>query len=486
VKRALAAAVAVAAVAHAEGRPGYGGAAAGPLGSSVNAIDPAKAARPGELELVSLLFDTPFALDGAGHPRPRLATEIQQVDPLHARLVVRPALRFDDGRPLTAADVAASLERARDPRLAASWSLAPIRSARAISDEVVEIELLRPTPELATLLSFPVAAVTPGGQAPSPRVAGAGPFRLVRFDARQIVLAANPLCPEGRPYLDELVLRFFGSRAEEAGSYEVGKTQVSLHGATAFEGGAPKHKSVALDGPRALTMLLAFGRGFADAGGARPPPGGPRGGLPDDPSLRRAIASVIDRERLRRLTVRDPSQPALGLVPSSSGLKPPLDPPRARAELARFAQAAPNGRLRASLLLDQSRFDDRDVADLLLSSLADAGLDLTIDAVDARTYGDRLDRGIYDLALVEAGGLPGDNAGLSALAALAAVDARRARALLDKAPADLAAVERAVAEKAIATPLYHRSPRAHHRADLAGLALDGNGRVDYAAAHWIK
>lgn len=119
--------------AGAESRPGYGGAASVPLGSSVATADPVQAARPGELLLVGLLHDTPFALDAAGRPAPHLAAALEAPDPLHARLVVRPGLKFADGRPLVAADVAASLERARAAD-ANGWALAPIRRARAASD----------------------------------------------------------------------------------------------------------------------------------------------------------------------------------------------------------------------------------------------------------------------------------------------------------------------------------------------------------------
>src|SRR5207244_4752641 len=103
----------------------------------------------GELALVALLFDTPFALDGAGRARPHLAVAIEAQDPLRVKLAIRPGLRFSDGTPLGAADVAASLNRARQSP--AGWPLAPIRGARAVSDEVVELELSRPAPGLPSL-----------------------------------------------------------------------------------------------------------------------------------------------------------------------------------------------------------------------------------------------------------------------------------------------------------------------------------------------
>ncbi|MSP61822.1 MAG: ABC transporter substrate-binding protein [Myxococcales bacterium] len=466
--------------ARAEARPGYGGVAVGPLGSRVYTIDPAQATRPGELTLVALVFDAPFAVDAASRVRPRLAVGLETIDALRARLVLRPGLKFHDGKALTAADVATSLQRAA--RLPGGWTLAPIKAARAIADDTVEIELTRPAPDLSLLLASPAASVTPGGQAPLHRVTGSGPFRFTEWDARVVKLAANPLCGEGRPFLDTLQLRYFGSRAEEAGSYEVGSSQISLHGATAFEGGAPKHRTVVVDGPRTVTSALAFGRGFADPALVKPP-GVPKSGLPDDPALRRAIAGVIDRERVRRLAVRQPAIAATGLVP---GAGKPVDRARAREDLARLLAggAGAASRLRASLLLDASRFDDRDVADKLLADLSDVGIDLTVDAVDPKAFQERLDSGRYDLAIIE---VPGHaDPGLAALALLAAVDPRAARGLLARAPADPVTVERAVAERVVLTPLFHRSVRAHLRADLVGITVDAAGRIDYAAAWWAK
>jgi peptide/nickel transport system substrate-binding protein len=462
--------------ARAESRAAYGGTVVAPLGSVAMTIDPARAVRPGELTLVALVFDAPFAVDAGGRVVPRLAASLEGAESGRARLTIKPGLRFHDGQAVTAQDVAASLNRANSQGNPAGWWLAPVRAAKAVGEDAVEIELLRPAPDLAALLAAPAAAVTPGGQAPAQKVIVTGPFRFVGWDKKVVRLAASPLCAEGRPYLDALSLKAFASRAEEAGSYEVGSSQVSLHGATAFEGGTPKHRTAVVDGPRATTVALAFGKGFFDPQAARPPAAALalRGGLPDDVGLRRAIAAVIDRERLRRMAVRDP---AAAVAPFGAR----MDGARGRAELARFTAA---GRIKASLLIDGTRYDDRDVADKLLAELADVGIDVTVDAMDPKGFQERIEGSRYDLALVEAGG--GPDPGLSALALVAAVDPRLARALLARGPADAQAVERAVAERMIYTPLYQRSVRAHHRADLLGLAIDAAGRVDYAAAHWVK
>ena len=148
------------ATAHAETRAQYGGAVQAAMASAPTTFDPLRGG-PGDAEVAALVFDTPFAIGADGKPRPSLALALDNADgATRARLILRPDVHFSDGTLLTARDVAASLARAlRDP---AGWTLAPVKSVRAVADETVELELSRPTPELALLLSTPAAAVTPG------------------------------------------------------------------------------------------------------------------------------------------------------------------------------------------------------------------------------------------------------------------------------------------------------------------------------------
>lgn len=455
---------------HGEGRPPYGGRLVAPLGSTVRSLDPAAAELPGELTLAQLLFETPFTVDGAGRVRPQLIARIEPGEGTRVRLILRPGLTFHDGRRLLAGDVAASLNRAL--RQVTAWPLAPLKSARAVDEGTVEVELSRAAPDLPWLLASPVAAVTPAGQTPGRTAVGSGPFRLLAWEKRSLRLAANPRCSSGRPYLDEVSLRLFASRTEEAGSYEVGSSQLSLHGATAFEGGAPKHPTAILDGPRTVALALAFGRGTQLPGAAA------TATLPGEVNFRRLLGAAIDRERLRRLAVHEPAQVVATLIPG--GARSVGERPKATAELGRLLGGA---RLHAALLIEGARFHQREVAEQLLAELGELGVEVTIDVADGRSFHQRLAEGRFDLALVEAGALGGlEQPALAALGLLATVDPRTARALLARAPAELATVEKVVAERLPFTPLLLRQQRLHHRADLRGLAIDGLGRVGLADA----
>ncbi|MDB4970507.1 MAG: extracellular solute-binding protein family 5 [Myxococcales bacterium] len=436
----------LAAPASAETRAQYGGAVQAAMASAPTTFDPLHGGA-GDGELAALLYDTPFVSDAAGRVRPSLALALDNPDgALRARLTLRSDVRFSDGTPLGARDVAASITRAlREP---AGWTLAPIKSARAAGNETVELELLRPTPELALLLSTPAAAVTPAGAPPSKRPIGSGPFTVEGVDAGQVRLAANAGCFAGRPYLDTLTLRAFAARADEAGSYEVGALQAARHADTAMAASGPHRPAIAVEGAQTITGFVAVGR------------------IPDADLVRRVLAIAINRDRLRRLTVREPA----------SVVKGAYDPGRARSEVER---RWPGTRPKLTLLVDASRFDDRDVAERILADLARAGIDVGIDAVDAAQYQARVESWRYELYL-GAATPPAPDAALATLALVAAVDPAAARALLAGPagnPVDVDATR--------VVPLYHRAARLFIAPELRDLTVDGAGRGGWADAHWL-
>jgi MarR-like DNA-binding transcriptional regulator SgrR of sgrS sRNA len=414
---------AVAGVAHAEIRPVYGGMAQAALSSGCTAPDPLSA-EPGDLEVAELVYDTLFRVE-AGRPRPHLALALDGSE-LRPRLTLRPDVRLHDGTTLRAADVAASLMKA----LASpgGWTLAPIVAARAVADDVVELQLARPAPDLPLLLSTPAAMV-----------AKSGPFAVERLDAGGLVtLKAFGEHFAGRPYLDKLLLSSFASAVDEAGAYEVGSLQASRHGTSA--GGAPRHPAEVSDGAMGITVFVAI-----------------HPNVPMAAELQKALAAGLDRERLRRLAG----------APSAVVSAP---------NLPRVTLPAPRPRL--GLLVDRTRFEHRALADRLLAELARIGVDGALELEDAASYQRKIATGRYQLLLGEAL-QPAPDAGLTELALLAAVDPAAARAQLLRAPA-------APGQTPLAhiVPLVRRGARISHSADLRGVTVDAAGRVGWADVYW--
>jgi len=436
--------------ARGEGRATYGGAMQVAAPQALVSLDPLSPSL-GDQEAAALVFEAPFRLDAAGQPRALLATALdppppgQGLAPAHARLRLRGDLKFQDGRPLRAADVAASLARGlRDP---GGWMLGPIRSVRAAGDDQVEIELARPAPDLALLLASPAALVTPGGSPPGARPIGSGPFAVESLKAGESArLVANPACAAGRPYLDLLVIRSFASRVEESQSYEAGALQVGRQ----LTGNA---RRATLDGPATQVGWLAIGRELGDEAAV---------------ALRAGLQLGVDRERLRRL-VRERSAPVAS-APRGADLA------AARAHIER---ALPGAR-RLQVIVDRSRFDDKAVAGRLLVELSRLGVELGIEVLDPVDYQQRLAQGRYALALgLSAPPLPGE--GFGELAALAVVDPAAARAALAKAPS--AAGVDLTSSRLL--PLYRRAARVVVAPEVRGVQLDAASRPELADA-WLK
>jgi MarR-like DNA-binding transcriptional regulator SgrR of sgrS sRNA len=399
--------------ARAETRPAYGGALQAALSSAPIALDP-QSGEPGDLEAASLVFDPIYRLEG-GKPRPHLATLEGN------RLVVRTDVKFHDGTPLRAGDVANALSRAMR-----GWTVAPISAVRAISDDTVELTLARPAPDLPLLLTTVLVAK---GKI------GTGPFSVEKIDAESVALKAFGEHFAGRPYLDQLLLHSFPSRSDEAGAYETGALQVSRHGTSNFG----RHVADNTDGPTSIVIFLAIGPSVP------PALAGP---------LQAALAAGLDRERLRRI-VGAPAQ----LVPAPALTRTSLPPPRPHL----------------SLLVDNSRFEHRALADRLLAELSRIGVDASIELVDAGTYHARREGNHYELLLGDALAPAPE---LTELALLGAVDPALARTLLARAPA----VPSLKLERIL--PLVRRGARLSHPADLRGLTVDGCGRGSFADVHW--
>jgi peptide/nickel transport system substrate-binding protein len=137
------------------------------------------------------IFEALVRLDGDLRLVPDLAVRWTNPAPDTYVFELKPSLRFSDGRPLTAEDVAASIEAGR------TWvyreNFHSLASARALDRSRVELKTSASFPVLLTRL--PWGLVVPKGSIglqPVPPV-GSGPYRLEsRQPGREIVLVRNP------------------------------------------------------------------------------------------------------------------------------------------------------------------------------------------------------------------------------------------------------------------------------------------------------
>ena len=150
---------------------------------------------------------------------PALAESWESDDLKVYSFVLRPDLRWSDGTPLTAADVAKSFESFMRDAKDWSWVLEPIRGAKALRAgkattlegvEVVDERHLRITLEepdglFLHLLALVPAAIYKRGEAGSLPV-GAGPWRVFS-NASDLVLEPNPHHYGPKAEIDQLIFR---------------------------------------------------------------------------------------------------------------------------------------------------------------------------------------------------------------------------------------------------------------------------------------
>ncbi|HEV8629736.1 MAG TPA: ABC transporter substrate-binding protein [Thermoanaerobaculia bacterium] len=150
------------------------------------------------------IFDALVSFDAQLRVRPALATSWENPNDLTWRFHLRPGVRFHDGRPLTADDVVASLERVRHhPRSGVGNYLVSVDRVRKLSASTIEITTRRPSPVLLNKLTF-VYIVPRDAPEEIRQPIGTGPYRFVSMDARRILLRAFTASWRGPPPVAEV------------------------------------------------------------------------------------------------------------------------------------------------------------------------------------------------------------------------------------------------------------------------------------------
>lgn len=251
-----------------------------------------------EDDLVALIFSGLTRIAADGTPELELA-EAWEVTPdgLTHTFRLRSGISWHDGRPLTAHDVAFTIERIQssdftgDPALAAQW-----RSVQAfVADE--RTILLRTTEPAADFLARAAVGIVPRhlaaemdagggfGAAPFDRAPiGSGPYRLASLDGSRAVLERNTSYPAGAPLLGRIELRFARDAEEQLEMLRNGEVNAALLGEYSSD---LEREALAERSDLSATALPRHAFTILYVNTVRPPL--------TEPALRRAIAASIDR-----------------------------------------------------------------------------------------------------------------------------------------------------------------------------------------------
>lgn len=269
-------------------RPQYGGTARVLLRSAPNSLDPAspqpEAFTAGNV--LGLLYETLITLDDNGKVQPALAVSWQVAyDHRHWYFQLRPGVKFDDGSPVTADTVAASLRQVN------SWSVVP-------QGDSISIGLEQPTDFLVAELALPKNAIVKRGDA-VPR--GTGPFRVADWQpGKRLMLNANEDYWGGRPFLNSVDIEFGKTYRDQQVALELGRADlVEVAAEQAHRmGAAGRH--VASSQPLEL-LALVFARDSQSANESR---------------LREALRLCMDRQTIRDVLLGGEGAIAGGILPN--------------------------------------------------------------------------------------------------------------------------------------------------------------------------
>lgn len=335
--------------------------------------------------VVSHLFDTLLARDLDMTIQPNVATSWQALDDTTWEFTLRDDVEFTNGQPLTAEDVAYTVEHFRDPELNAPSiaQFAPIASVEAVDATTVRFTTSEPFPALPAVLTefwiVPEGYTTEvGGQGLGQDPVGSGPYLLeewVRDD--HILLRANSDWWGGAPQVPFVEFRIVPDQNTRIAQMQTGEADlVASVPAEAAQVLERVDGVEVLQAPNPRAYFLGFNQ---------------RLDTPlQDARVRQAVNYAINVDEILEFIFDGKGSPLATLVtPQQFGYDPTVepfgyDPDRARALLAEAGY--PDG-FSIRMEAPQARYPkDAEVAQAIAAQLGQVGIDVELDIQEWGTY----------------------------------------------------------------------------------------------------
>jgi peptide/nickel transport system substrate-binding protein len=300
------------------------------LTDSVDSLNPFLGIEASSFEMWALTYDYMITYKSEDmSPEPGLAESWDtSEDGRTWTFHIRDGVTWSDGEPLTAADVAFTLNRILDggPE-SATWGsyLGSVDTITAPDDRTVVLELSEPNAVLP-LLPMPIVPehvwsklsekdVKSYANEP-PDVVGSGPFRIVEGTAGGSTLRfeANPDYWGGAPNIDEVVFRVFEATDPMIQALKKGEIDFAEN----IQGNQVK----ALQGESGITAIMGDSPGFEEiafnTGSVDLETGEPLGDPHPavlDPKFRYALGFALDRDAIKERVYQDAGIPGSTIVP---------------------------------------------------------------------------------------------------------------------------------------------------------------------------
>lgn len=325
--------------------------AEGDIGAPLT-LNPLLASTPSEQDLVPLLFRSLVRVDGSGRPQPELARSWSvSKDGLTYTFKLRADARWQDGQPITPADVLFTIRLIQSPGFTANPTLADFWRGIDVtiaSSDSLTFHLVRPFSPFPTYLTFPILPkhiigdVMAGDLATSAfshAPVGSGPYQLASWDqTKGVITLKRNAYYFGQPvHLKRITIRYYASQESLMSALKAGAIDGtgSLSTASLLQSDALPATyqiySSALPGYTALffnTQVAPFNQ--AD--------------------VRRAIGMAVDKKSIVQGALSGHGTEGTGPIPASSWAYAPatgerFDPNGALALLAKAGWTKENGKL---------------------------------------------------------------------------------------------------------------------------------------------
>jgi peptide/nickel transport system substrate-binding protein len=469
--------------------------------NSPNSLDPRVGTDAMAERIGGLIFDGLVKKDEHCEMQPWLATRWEQPDALTWVFHLRDGVKFQNGRPLTADDVAWTINSLLDGSLITSKAGAFAHVAEAVATDRLTVTVKMKSPDASLLfnLSDGLFGVVPKGSGKNFGLApvGSGPFRFVSAEQdKDVIVERNEGYWAGAPKIERVRFAVVPDAVTvalelEKGSVDVASNELTLDLVHALEGHAGLKTETDEGSP---VMYLNFNVAS--------------GPLKDE-RVRQAIACAIDRQAIVDAVWRGKARLADTLLPAghwaaapASGLAQwPHDVGRAKALL----DAAGNGH---GLKLEMKTSQDETtllVAEILQQQLAAAGIQLTLRSSEFGTFYSDVTAGRFEMYALRwigsnedpdifryaygsedfppKGGNRGHytNARMDTLlnAAAAATDESVRRA-------DYMQVEQILAEELPGIPLWYPNNEVVHTTRVVGIVPRIDGSFGFLRGAWVR
>jgi peptide/nickel transport system substrate-binding protein len=282
---------------------------------TVSSLDPAKGYGSGDQAVMNAIYQgVMYTPPGATEPVPQIAESCEFTDPVTYACKIRPGQKFANGDPLTAEDVAFSLNRVvkiNNP-VGGAYLLESLDHAEATNDVDVIFKLKRPNAAWPKILAGPMSFIVPRKVFPpteilaNEKVVGSGAYQLDSFKSGEIAsLKPNPNYSGSPVKNDGIIFRYFQTPSALRLAFENNDvdTAIAWRSLTVSDiESLRKNKGVSvIQLPGLDARYLAFNV-------AAPPV--------NEKAVRQAIAQLVNRESLAQDVLAGGVKPLYAVTPS--------------------------------------------------------------------------------------------------------------------------------------------------------------------------